>query len=384
MGEADRRTIAAGTPEEVLVRRAGEAVAAQALRMLGGTYGRRVVVVAGKGNNGADGGVAAGRLRARGVGVDEFALADGVAVPALERAIGRADLVIDAMFGTGFRGSLSGDGATVARVVAASAVPVLAVDIPSGVDGTTGEVAGDAITAHETVCFAALKPGLLFEPGRSRAGRVSVADIGIDATGAWAGTATLHVLDELDVWVPRRAAIGHKWSSAALVVGGSPGLAGAPLLAGHVARGAVRAWSCAPCPAPRARAGRAGPSSSPARCRRHPRARSPRMHPTRSSRTSNGSLRLRSGPGSVVTRAHRPPYAGSSRSARFRSSSTPTRCSRSRPIPPRCTLGATKDSRRPCSRRTPRSMRGSHPRPLMRIEWSPPASWRRGSTRSCC
>src|SRR5262245_33681070 len=177
MGEADRRTIAAGTPEAELVERAGTAVAAHALRMLGGTYGRRVVVVAGKGNNGADGVVAARRLRARGIGVDEHALADGIAGPALERSLARADLGIDAMVGTGFRGSLSGDGAKVARAVAASGVPVLAVDIPSGVDGTTGEVPGEAMRAHETVCFAALKPGLLFEPGRSHAGRVSVADI---------------------------------------------------------------------------------------------------------------------------------------------------------------------------------------------------------------
>src|SRR5262245_28413394 len=235
MGEADRRTIAAGTPEAELVDRAGTAVAAHALRMRGGTYGRRVVVVAGKGNNGADGVVAAGRLRARGIGVDELSLADGIAPPALERSLARADLVIDAMFGTGFRGSLSGDGAMVARAVAASGVPVLAVDIPSGVDGTTGEVPGEAIRANETLCFAALKPGLLFEPGRTHAGRVSVADIGIDATAAWSGPVTLHALDAADLRIPRRPAVGHKWSAAALVVGGSGGMVGAPLLAGHAA-----------------------------------------------------------------------------------------------------------------------------------------------------
>src|SRR5262245_28001207 len=106
MGEADRRAIAAGTPEAVLVERAGATVARQALSMLGGPYGRRVVVVCGKGNNGADGHVAARRLRARGVGVDEFRLAEGV--DGLERACGRAQLAIDAMFGTGFRGELDG------------------------------------------------------------------------------------------------------------------------------------------------------------------------------------------------------------------------------------------------------------------------------------
>jgi NAD(P)H-hydrate epimerase len=235
MGESDRRAIAAGTPEAELVERAGAAVAAHALRMLGGTYGRRVLVVAGKGNNGADGVVAASRLRASGVGVDELALSDGIVVSALERALARADLVIDAMFGTGFRGSLSGDAAIVARAVDASGVPVVAVDIPSGVDGTTGEVPGGAVLVDETVCFAALKPGLLFEPGRSHAGRVSVVDIGIDATAAWNGPATLHVLDAADLHVPRRATVGHKWSAGVLVVGGSAGMVGAPLFAGHAA-----------------------------------------------------------------------------------------------------------------------------------------------------
>jgi NAD(P)H-hydrate epimerase len=234
MGEADRRAIAAGTAEEVLVERAGAAVARHALRMLGGCYGRRAVVVHGKGNNGADGVVAARRLRARGVGVDVFALADGIAATALQRALARADLAIDAMFGTGFRGALDGDAALVARAFAESAVPVLAVDIPSGVDGTTGEVRGEAVRAQETVTFAALKPGLLFEPGRSRSGRVHVAEIGIDVAGG-SGATALHVLEVADLALPRRSPDGHKWSTGVFVIGGSPGMTGAPLLAGHAA-----------------------------------------------------------------------------------------------------------------------------------------------------
>src|SRR5947209_4451223 len=92
MGEADRLAIRAGTPEAVLVERAGSAVAHHALRMLGRAYGRRVVIVCGKGNNGADGLVAARRLRARGVGVDVFELRNGN--EGLDRAVARAHLAI--------------------------------------------------------------------------------------------------------------------------------------------------------------------------------------------------------------------------------------------------------------------------------------------------
>jgi hydroxyethylthiazole kinase-like uncharacterized protein yjeF len=236
MGEADRRAIAAGTPEGVLVERAGAAVARHALRMLGGAYGRRVVVVSGRGNNGADGVVAARLLRERGVGVDELALADGIDHDALRRALTRCDLAIDAMFGTGFRGTLEGDAAIVAGAFATSARPTLAIDIPSGVDGNTGEVRGQAVHAHETVCFAALKPGLLFEPGRSHAGRVSVVDIGILVAAAGVTDVQLQVLELADLFLPRRAANGHMWSAAALVVGGSTGLTGAPLMASHAAQ----------------------------------------------------------------------------------------------------------------------------------------------------
>ena len=231
MGAADRAAIAAGTPEAVLVARAGAAVERAARRMLGGVYGRRVVVVCGKGNNGADGVVAAGRLRALGVGVDAFALADGVDERRLERALRRADLAIDAMFGTGFRGELDGDAAVVARQFRSR--PTLAVDIPSGIDGLTGAARGAAVGADATVCFAALKPGLLFEPGRTAAGRVHVADIGIDV--ATPGAPSLSVLDVGDLALPARAADAHKWSAAALVVGGSPGMYGAPTMAARAA-----------------------------------------------------------------------------------------------------------------------------------------------------
>ena len=235
MAEADQHAIATGTPEAVLVERAGRAVARHALRMLGAPYGRRVTVVSGKGNNGADGRVAARLLRAQGIGVDEFLLADGIDPAALHRALARADLAIDAMYGTGFRGTLDGDAMTVARAFDAVNVAVLAVDIPSGVDGTTGVVAGAAVRAAETICFAAYKPGLLFEPGATYAGRVALADIGIAVVAFDGGGGQCAVLEVADLALPDPSAESHKWSSGCLVVGGSSGMAGAPVLAGSAA-----------------------------------------------------------------------------------------------------------------------------------------------------
>src|SRR4029079_7225692 len=109
-----------------------------------------------------------------------------------------------------------------------------AVDIPSGVDGSTGAVAGVAVRADETICFAAYKPGLLFEPGRAHAGRVRVVDIGIDISSD-AETPELNVFDVADLSLPKRGAESHKWSSGCLVVGGSGGMIGAPMLASQAA-----------------------------------------------------------------------------------------------------------------------------------------------------
>lgn len=224
---------AAPEPVEELIERAGAAVARHALTMLGGTYGRRVVVVAGKGNNGADGRAAARRLTRRGVRVDVLDAVDAVdaAVPAggaWSRLASRADLLVDAAYGTGFRGSWEPPPVP-------AGVPVLAVDIPSGVSGLTGEVGGRPWRADRTVTFAALKPGLVLEPGASLAGEIVVADIGLDTSAAerW-------LLTALDVaaWLPTSAADTHKWKSAVWVIGGSPGLEGAAVL---TARAAMRA-----------------------------------------------------------------------------------------------------------------------------------------------
>ena len=207
-------------PVDVLVRRAGSAVARSAVRLLGGAYGRRVAVVVGKGNNGADGRVAAGRLQRLGARV---AVLDAAGAPPV---LPPCDLVVDAAYGTGFRGEYAAPRPR-------AGTPVLAVDIPSGVDGLTGEAADDAVRADVTVTFAALKPGLLLGAGPERSGRVEVADIGLDVTGA-----VMHLVEDADVQVPPRGRDAHKWQSAVFVAAGSAGMTGAALLAG---RSALRA-----------------------------------------------------------------------------------------------------------------------------------------------
>jgi NAD(P)H-hydrate epimerase len=211
---------AAPEPVEALIDRAGAAVARSALRMLDDqAYGRRVAVVAGKGNNGADGRVAARRLEARGVRVT--VLDPGVPVPP------GLDLVIDAAYGTGFRGSYTAPDP--------GGTPVLAVDMPSGVNGDTGEACEGAVWADATITFAALKPGHLLGEGRLRCGSLELVDIGLDIehVSSW-------LVEDADVvdGLPRRAHEAHKWQTAVFVAAGSPGMMGAPLL---VARGAMRA-----------------------------------------------------------------------------------------------------------------------------------------------
>jgi len=234
MRAADERTIAAGTPEPVLMARAASALAWAARQLLGGTYGRRVVVVAGGGNNGGDGLLAADRLGALSVRVECVRL-DAFDREIFERALGRAHLVVDAMFGTGFRGALEGDAAFVVGALADSRVPVLAADIPSGVDGLTGAVAGPAVAATHTVCFAARKRGVCFEPGRTLAGMVTVADIGIEVPDPGVGVVTAA---DVRGWLPARAVDANKWSNAVLVIGGSRGMTGAPVF---VSQAALRA-----------------------------------------------------------------------------------------------------------------------------------------------
>ena len=198
MGRADRMTIKGGIPGYQLMLTAGKAVAAQALE----TGAKSVFILAGPGNNGGDGFVAAQHLSEAGLDVKValFGKADklkGDAAEAFRDYAGHvhsftadeadtiapdADLVIDALFGAGLaRGITGGLGRLIERINRGRAT-VLAVDLPSGVDGETGFIEGSAFDADLTVTFFRLKPGHLLFPGRAKCGRVHVAQIGIDAS----------------------------------------------------------------------------------------------------------------------------------------------------------------------------------------------------------
>src|SRR5579871_3842653 len=254
MERADRLAIAAGTPGFALMLSAGQAVAEAASDLV---EEGPIVVIAGPGNNGGDGFVAAAELAARGREVSVILLCDrdslqgdaasaarGWKYPVLPfnpQAIGRPALIIDALFGAGLDRAVKDEPAAMIEAINANGASVLAVDLPSGINGTTGSVMGTAVQAVETVTFFRKKPAHLLLPGRIHCGRVRVADIGIPPA----------VLDEIrplvfentpQVWrgsfpVPRID--GHKYARGhALVVSGDMAATGAARLA---ARGALRA-----------------------------------------------------------------------------------------------------------------------------------------------
>jgi ADP-dependent NAD(P)H-hydrate dehydratase / NAD(P)H-hydrate epimerase len=201
-----------------LMERAGAAVAREA--MLAYPAARSFACVCGGGSNGGDGRVAARVLREAGHVAEETTEVEGY------------DVIVDALFGTGFHGAPRPEAAElVARVNAASA-PVVAVDLPSGVDASTGEVAGAAVEADLTVTFHAPKVGLAVAPGRFHSGRVVVADIGLDH----GDTAVQRATPALLAVVPRRGARDSKYSSGAvLVVGGQVGMTSAACLSAMAA-----------------------------------------------------------------------------------------------------------------------------------------------------
>jgi ADP-dependent NAD(P)H-hydrate dehydratase / NAD(P)H-hydrate epimerase len=213
----EMRAAEAGHDVDALMQRAGAAVAEELMRRF--PDARRIALHAGGGANGGDGRIAAEILRAEGRElVDE-----------------QPDVVIDALLGTGLEGAPRDDTAHVIEQINAAGVPVLAVDIPSGVNASTGEVAGAAVNSDVTVTMHGRKIGLAVAPGRFHAGEVVVADIGLEAAETEHRLVTAEILAE----VPRRSPRDNKYTAGhVLVVGGSRGMTGAPALA---ARAALRA-----------------------------------------------------------------------------------------------------------------------------------------------
>lgn len=264
MRECDRVTIEdLGVPGILLMETAARAVTAKAVELLDDDpAGKRVLVFAGKGNNGGDGFASARHLHSLGARVtviqvgevdslkgdarfnaDLYSKADGVirevtdSMKSLDGIIppaGKIDLIIDALLGTGFKGVAKGLYKVAINLINSIDAPVVAVDIPSGVVGDTGVVSGSAVRADETVTFGLCKAGLMFPAGREYAGRVSVADIGIPKSVVDAQNIGLFVVGEDDVrpLVPRRNPAAHKGDIGHVyILAGSPGLTGAAALA---------------------------------------------------------------------------------------------------------------------------------------------------------
>ncbi|MEV7544646.1 NAD(P)H-hydrate dehydratase [Streptomyces sp. NPDC089915] len=196
---AAERELMARLPEGALMARAAAGLAAVCAELLargrGRVYGSRVVLLVGPGDNGGDALYAGARLARRGAGVTAVPMDPERMHPGGLAALraaggrvaasvpGRADLVVDGLLGIGGRGGLRPAAAALVERIPAGAA-VVAVDLPSGVDADTGEVAGSAVTADVTVTFGAYKPGLLTDPGASRVGAVRLVDIGLDLEGA--------------------------------------------------------------------------------------------------------------------------------------------------------------------------------------------------------
>lgn len=258
MAEADRLAAAGGVPSLDLMENAGRAVAEATLKLAADLArpSARIAVLCGPGNNGGDGFVAARHLRDRGFDVRVFLLGERTALkgdaaemarrwplpirPATPDALQSMNIVIDALFGAGLSRPLDGAAAELVDAVNASGIPVIAVDVPSGLNGTTGESAGPVIRARRTVTFFRKKPGHLLMPGRDLCGEVLVAGIGIpDSVLSTLKPAVRQNLTSL--WLssypwPRDG--GHKYDRGhAIVVSGPPQQTGATRLS---ARGALR------------------------------------------------------------------------------------------------------------------------------------------------
>jgi hydroxyethylthiazole kinase-like uncharacterized protein yjeF len=254
MSRADKGAQSLGILGGILMERAGAEMARIALELY---VPRRTLVVAGGGNNGGDGFVVARELHRAGVEVAVLPTKDEykgdpavnleilrslgvrfVGSDELETELGHTDLVVDALLGTGFSGEVRQKEARLIERMNESPTPILAVDVPSGVDGSSGEVQGAAVRADVTVCAHAAKVGCVISPGREHAGEVVAVDIGIPPEADVEPSLVWTDADSLRGEIPRTAEPAHKYSAGALlVVAGSRRTTGAPQM---VVRGAER------------------------------------------------------------------------------------------------------------------------------------------------
>ncbi len=220
MASVDAHALERETLEDIL-RRVGAVLARSAIELLGGTYGRRVVAVAGSGLNGQDARRAVRSLRARGVVAEVIDVAEMHSTFA-SAAFERADLILDGGVGTGLNRPWQPPPVD-ARV--------LAIDVPSGIDPLTGVAVGAPWRAARTVTLQTPKPGLYLADGPDFVGEIVVEDIGLTIDGVVASP-TCHLVESSDVatWLPVRPRTAHKYASAVLVVAGSPGMTGAAAL----------------------------------------------------------------------------------------------------------------------------------------------------------
>lgn len=255
MAIADRRAVELGVPSLKLMEQAGRAVADAAMRMA--PAGARIAVLCGPGNNGGDGFVAARHLAERGFAVrvsfvGERARLKGDALQAHDRWSGPVeaaspvslvdcDIVVDALFGAGLDREVEGLPRAMIRAMNGAGVPAIAVDLPSGINGTTGAIMGIAVEASHTVTFFRRKAGHLLLPGRLYCGTIQIADIGI-GDGVLDTIKPATFANEVALWgayFPRPKVDGHKYARGhAVVVSGGLSTTGAARLA---ARGALRA-----------------------------------------------------------------------------------------------------------------------------------------------
>ncbi|HET8528755.1 MAG TPA: NAD(P)H-hydrate dehydratase [Gaiellaceae bacterium] len=215
----EMRAAEAGHDVRTLMERAGALAAEAAGQEMHGAS--RWTVVVGGGANGGDGRIMARHLEAKGKQVRV------VDAKAGETELGDPEVIVDALFGTGFGGEPRADAAALIERINAHPARVFSVDVPSGVDASTGEVRGAAVRADATATFHGRKVGIVVAPGRFHAGRVHLADIGLEPSE------TRHrlALPELLRSVPRRGERDTKYTSGhVVVVGGSPGMTGAPSL----------------------------------------------------------------------------------------------------------------------------------------------------------